>query len=70
MKFKVLALGLVTGTPVKVLSVAPLGDPITIEVRGTRICLRKTEASAIQVSQDIHSGPDFEFNSNFQEVMK
>jgi Fe2+ transport system protein FeoA len=50
LKFRVLSLGLVKGTQVKVLNVAPLGDPITIEVRGSQLSLRKDEASIIKIS--------------------
>ena len=52
LKFRVLSLGLVQGTEVKVLNVAPLGDPITIEVRGSHISLRKNEASIIKLVND------------------
>ena len=47
---KLLALGLLPGTPVTVIRVAPLGDPIEIRVRGFNLCLRKAEASAIEVT--------------------
>lgn len=50
LKFKVLSLGLVKGTEVKVINIAPLGDPITIEVRGSQISLRKNEASIIKLT--------------------
>lgn len=49
LKFKVLSMGLVKGTEVKVTNVAPLGDPITIEVRGSKLSLRKSEASIIKL---------------------
>lgn len=49
LKVKILSLGLVMGTLVKVVNVAPLGDPITIEVRGSRISLRKSEASIVKI---------------------
>jgi len=42
-------MGLVPGQPVRVLKVAPLGDPIEIEVMHYRLCLRKAEAAKIQV---------------------
>jgi ferrous iron transport protein A len=46
---RLLDLGFVPGTPVRVSRRAPLGDPIVFEVRGTRLCLRRTEASRVRV---------------------
>lgn len=40
-------LGLTIGTEFVVLKVAPFGDPIEIEFRGYRICVRRTEAQGI-----------------------
>ncbi|MCK6633158.1 MAG: FeoA family protein [Fimbriimonadaceae bacterium] len=42
-------MGLVLGTEVELLRIAPLGDPIEISLRGYRLCLRRTEASALHV---------------------
>jgi ferrous iron transport protein A len=42
-------LGFVPGTPVTMVRRAPLGDPIVYEIRGYRICLRRSEASHIRV---------------------
>jgi len=36
-------LGLVAGTRVTVVRRAPLGDPIEIELRGYRLCVRRDE---------------------------
>jgi Fe2+ transport system protein FeoA len=46
---RLLDLGFVPGTPVRVLRRAPLGDPTLYEVRGTRLCLRRTEAERVRV---------------------
>ncbi len=46
---KLLAMGITPGCYLRVIRVAPLGDPIEIEMRGFHLCLRKTEASAIAV---------------------
>ena len=46
---RLLELGFVPGTPVEVVRRAPLGDPTVYAVRGTRFCLRRTEASRILV---------------------
>lgn len=47
---RLLEMGLVPGTPVKVVNVAPLGDPLFIEVRGSQWSLRHAEAAEIQVA--------------------
>lgn len=44
---RLLELGLVPGAQVKLVNVAPLGDPIELEVRGCRLSIRKAEARAI-----------------------
>ena len=42
-------LGLLPGTRIKLVRFAPLGDPLEILVRGSRLCLRRTEANEISV---------------------
>ncbi len=42
-------LGFVPGTEVVAVRRAPLGDPSEYELRGTRLCLRRSEASRIAV---------------------
>lgn len=42
-------LGLVPGTEVKVIRRAPFGDPIEIEVRGYRLCLRGADLAGLCV---------------------
>ena len=46
---KLLALGLTHGVQVKVINVAPLGDPFEIAVRGYHLSLRRDEAAAVRV---------------------
>ena len=36
-------MGLTVGTSFKVVKVAPFGDPVEIDLRGYRLCLRKHE---------------------------
>ena len=43
-------MGLVPGTKVSVISVAPLGDPLQIEVRRCRWSIRRGEAAQIRVA--------------------
>lgn len=44
-------LGLTPGTPFRVVRVAPLGDPMEIEVRGFRLSLRRSEAGPLEVQR-------------------
>ena len=44
-------LGFIPGRKVKVTRFAPLGDPISVEVEGQEISLRRAEARIIQVHQ-------------------
>jgi Fe2+ transport system protein FeoA len=41
---RLLDLGFVAGTEIQVLRSAPLGDPVSYEIRGTRLCLRRSDA--------------------------
>jgi ferrous iron transport protein A len=42
------ALGMTQGTVIQVIREAPLGDPLEIEVRGYRLCLRRKEIHALE----------------------
>ena len=46
---RLLDLGLLPGTPVRALRRAPLGDPGVYELRGYRLCLRRSESDRVQV---------------------
>jgi DtxR family Mn-dependent transcriptional regulator len=48
-KAKLLRMGLIKNTKLKVIRVAPLGDPIEISMNNYHIILRKNEAKCIQV---------------------
>ena len=48
-------MGLLPGTRVTLVRVAPLGDPIEIQVRGYRLSLRKTEAALVELEADASS---------------
>ncbi|MCA9056148.1 MAG: FeoA domain-containing protein [Planctomycetaceae bacterium] len=47
---RLLELGLLPGEEIEVLGYAPLGDPIAIQVRGTRLALRRKDAGRIHMS--------------------
>ena len=46
---RLLEMGLVPGIDVRVVTVAPLGDPIQIEVRGGQWSIRRDEAAQIAI---------------------
>ncbi len=46
---RLLEMGMTPGSPVKVIGVAPFGDPLEIEIRGYRLSLRRTEAELVQL---------------------
>ena len=48
---RLLDLGFTPGTEVRVVRRAPLGDPMVYELRGMRLCLRRSEAGWIRVSR-------------------
>ncbi|MBX3156237.1 MAG: ferrous iron transport protein A [Deltaproteobacteria bacterium] len=51
---RLLELGLVPGVAVRVVTIAPLGDPLRIEVRGGQWSLRRSEAAQIDVDPAPH----------------
>ncbi|MGV3615002.1 MAG: FeoA family protein [Fimbriimonas sp.] len=42
-------MGLTVGTTFRVVKVAPFGDPVEIDLRGYRLCLRKRETSGFEL---------------------
>ncbi len=46
---RLMEMGLVPGTRVSVVNVAPLGDPMEIELRHGRMSIRRHEASLVSV---------------------
>jgi ferrous iron transport protein A len=48
---RLMELGLCPGTTIAITNVAPLGDPIEIEVRGGRLSVRRDEAAQIRVQR-------------------
>jgi len=49
-------LGFVPGTPLTVVRRAPLGDPVEIELRGYRLCLRLAQLDTLRVVPDGTNG--------------
>lgn len=50
-KKKLLAMGLTPGAEFTVTHIAPLGDPVEIQVRGFKLSLRKAEAASLLVKE-------------------
>jgi len=46
---RLMEMGLCPGTEVAITNVAPLGDPLEIDVRGGRLSIRRDEAAQIRV---------------------
>ena len=47
---RLMEMGLVPGTEVTIINVAPLGDPLEIEARACRLSIRRDEAAQISVT--------------------
>lgn len=48
-KRRIMDMGITRGTCVRIRKVAPLGDPIEIEVRGYELSIRKADADMIEI---------------------
>ena len=46
---RLLELGILAGTRLEVVRLAPLGDPIDVKIRGYHLSIRKQEAEQIKV---------------------
>lgn len=46
---RLMEMGVTPGVAVKVIKVAPLGDPVEVNIRGYELSLRKEEAQQIQL---------------------
>jgi len=46
---RLLEMGLTPGVSLALLGVAPLGDPIELELRGYRLSVRRSEAARVEV---------------------
>ena len=53
---RLLAMGFLPGTRVRVVQVAPFGDPITVELDGWRVSIRLREAEALELRNGNGSG--------------
>jgi ferrous iron transport protein A len=53
---RLLELGLLPGTSIRKTKIAPLGDPLELEVRGRRLSIRRAQARAIGVRTPLGNG--------------
>ncbi len=49
LKRRIMDMGITKGTSILVRKVAPLGDPVEVNVRGYELSIRKSEAENIEV---------------------
>lgn len=47
---RIMDMGITKGVSIRVIKLAPLGDPMEIEVRGYSLSIRKSEAELIEVN--------------------
>lgn len=52
---RLMEMGIIPGEEIEILRKAPLGDPIEISVMGYNLCIRKSEATNIEVEYETHS---------------
>ena len=53
LRCRLLDMGLIPKTVVEIRKVAPMGDPIELEVRGYTLTIRKEDAAKIEVTEDM-----------------
>ena len=46
---RIMDMGITKGVEIKVVKIAPLGDPMGLNVRGYELSIRKSEAESIEV---------------------
>ena len=51
LKQRFMDMGITKGTVIEVFKIAPLGDPIEIEIRGYNLSIRKDDASKIEIEE-------------------
>jgi ferrous iron transport protein A len=47
---RLMEMGIIPGTELQIIGVAPLGDPIELELRGYRLSVRRSEAQRVGVT--------------------
>ena len=52
LKQRFMDMGITKGVEAKILKIAPLGDPIEIEIRGYNLSVRKDDAAKIELEEE------------------
>lgn len=52
LRLRLLDMGLIPGTKIKLIKVAPMGDPIEVRLRGYELTMRVDEAEWIEVNAE------------------
>ena len=55
---RIMEMGLTKGSEILVVNVAPLGDPMEIEIRGYALTIRKCDAEVVEVTDLAASGSE------------
>ena len=53
LRCRLLDMGLIPKTVLEIRKVAPMGDPIELEIRGYTLTIRKEDAAKIEVTEDM-----------------
>lgn len=53
LRLRLLDMGLIPKTTIKIQKVAPLGDPIQLLIRGYDLTIRKEDAAVIEVEKEV-----------------
>ena len=53
LRCRLLDMGLIPKTVVEIRKVAPMGDPIELEIRGYTLTIRKEDAAKIEVTEEM-----------------
>lgn len=49
LRYRLLDMGIITNTQIRVVKIAPLGDPMELWVRGYSLSVRKADAALIEI---------------------
>ena len=55
LRLRLLDMGLIPKTKVKIIKVAPMGDPIELNIRGYELTIRIEDAKKIEVEKEEHA---------------
>ncbi len=53
LRFRFLDMGLIPGTKIQLQKIAPMGDPIQIQVRGYELTIRREDAKKITLQESV-----------------